>query len=193
MAIGLATFSVSNVSAARARAHVEHLDANGNGIFEEGEVDPCQEYRCGPAKCTYPVTKFKKKNYCTKRCVKEPYTVRKKCTRYVPQYYTKKHYKYIPQYYTKTYCRQVPECYYTTETRYRTKVVSDEHCCYEPYTYCKTSCVDLNECSACDQGGCNSNGSSGHGGYEQASNSGSDTQETPLSNSNQRVRAPRQY
>ncbi len=145
--MGIVMISSSSLFAARssdipAYCDIRQLDTNGNGIYEEGEVDPCTEYRCGPVRCTYPVTKFKRRTYCTKRCVKEPYTVRKKCVRYRPEYYT------------KTYCKKVPECYYTCETRYRTRVVNDEHCCYEPYTYCKTACLDMNDCGECDQGGC---------------------------------------
>lgn len=172
-AVGLVMFSGSSLYAAKNNG-VRHLDANGNGIYEEGEVDPCREYRCGPARCTYPVTKFKKKTYCTKRCVKEPYTVRKKCVRYKNEYYT------------KTYCRKVPETYYTCETRYRDKWVTDQHCCYEPYTVCKTECVNLNECDPCNQGGCSSGGCSSGGcpanGGSSARRSSSAQEETPISN-----------
>lgn len=170
-AVGIAMLSSAGLYADN--RGVRHLDTNGNGIYEEGEVDPCREYRCGPARCTYPVTKFKKKTYCTKRCVKEPYTVRKKCVRYKNEYYT------------KTYCRKVPETYYTCETRYRNRWVTDEHCCYEPYTVCKTECVDLNDCAACDDDGCSSGGCPSDGNrsahrHYQHSNA------TPISNSETR-------
>lgn len=178
-AVGLVMFSGSSLFAAKDRG-VRHLDANGNGIYEEGEVDPCKEYRSGPARCTYPVTKFRKKTYCTKRCVKEPYTVRKKCVRYKNEYYT------------KTYCRKVPETYYTCETRYRNKWVTDQHCCYEPYTVCKTECVDLPNCDPCAKGGCSSGGCPSGGcpanssGTARRSHSSSH-QETPISNANTRT------
>lgn len=174
-ALGIAMISSGNLFAAR-NSNIQYLDANGNGVFEEGEVDPCREYRCGPARCTYPVTRFKKRTYCTKRCVQEPYTVRKKCVRYRPEYYT------------KTYCKKVPECYYTCETRYRTRYVNDEHCCYEPYTYCRTECVNLNDCATCDQGGCPANG-----GNSQAYYQSSPSYQAPVSNYSQRNRTSRHY
>ncbi|CCB90606.1 putative uncharacterized protein [Waddlia chondrophila 2032/99] len=174
-ALGIAMLSVKGLSADD--RYVRHLDANGNGIYEEGEVDPCREYRSGPMRCTYPVTKFKKKTYCTKRCVKEPYTVRKKCVRYKPEYYT------------KTYCRQVPETYYTCETRYRDRWVTDERCCYEPYTYYKTECINNPPADegcpsdGCPTGGCPiNNRSAAH--YNHATQSQSD--ETPISNAQTR-------
>jgi hypothetical protein len=151
-AIGLVMFSGSSLFAARVSPELHHLDADGNGVFNEGEVDPCMEYRSGPVKCvcTYPVTKFRKKTYCTTRCVKEPYTVTKECTRYVPQYYT------------KTFCRKVPEKYCVNETRYRTRTIKEEHCRYEPYTFCKTECRECPDMPVCPpvgaQGGCGPEG-----------------------------------
>lgn len=129
-----------------AQNYVRNLDANDNGVYEEGEVDACQEYVCGPARCTYPVTRFKKCSYCTKRCVCDPYCVKKKCCRYVNQYYTKQHCRYVPQYYTKTYCRKVPQYYCVEQTRYRKRYITDTHCYYKPYRYCKTTCCDMNPC-----------------------------------------------
>lgn len=143
--------SLSMADAAEKIRNVRDLDANCNGIYEEGEVNPCGEYRTGPCVCYCPVTKFKPKYYCEKRCIEEPYCVQKKCTRYVPQYYTKQCCRYVPQYYTKTYCRQVPECYYVTENKIRKRYVTERKCRYEPYTCIEKCCVDE---PVCGQGGC---------------------------------------
>lgn len=142
--------------------NVRELDTNQNGIYEENEVNACGEYQCGPCICYCPVTRFKPKYYCVDRCEQEPYTVKKKCCRYVDQYYTKKHCRYVPQYYTKTYCRQVPEYYsqsycrkvpeyyYTCETKYRNKIVKEKKCRYEPYTCWEKRCIDApNGCPTC--------------------------------------------
>lgn len=155
--------SLSTIHAAERIGNVKDLDTNCNGMYEEGEVNPCAEYRTGPCVCYCPVTKFRPKYYCEKRCVEEPYCVQKKCTRYVPQYYEKKCCRYVPEYYTKTfcrkvpqyytqtYCRQVPECYYVTETKYRKRYVSERKCRYEPYTTIEKCCVDE---PVCGSGGC---------------------------------------
>ncbi len=132
--------------------HIRALDANGNGVFDEGEVDPNREYSAGPCECYCPVTTFKPEYYCTTRCVEEPYCVQKKCTRYVPKYYTKQFCRYVPQYYTKQYCKQVPECYYVTETKTRQKQIKEQHCRYVPCTTVKRTCLDvcpLPEAPAC--------------------------------------------
>ena len=131
---------------------ISRLDANGNGIYEQGEVDPNCAYPSGPCTVYCPVTKFKEKKYCVKHCVQEPYTVRKKQCRQVPQYYTKKFCKYVPQYYEKTFCRMCPEYYYTCETKYRNKYVTEDKCCYEPYQCVETRTID--NCVACPQPAC---------------------------------------
>src|SRR5271167_428894 len=82
--------------------NVRDLDTNGNGIYEPGEVDPCKEYQSGPCVCYCPVTRFKTENYCVTRCVEEPYTVDRKCCRWVDQPYCVKKCRYVPQYYTQT-------------------------------------------------------------------------------------------
>lgn len=176
-AISLAIFSVNDVFATRTNRNVQYLNKNNNGVFEKREVNPHQEYKCGPAKCAPPKTYFKKRTYCTKRCVKEPYTVRKKHTRYVSRYYTRKHCRYVPQYYTKTYCRQIPECYYTCETKYRTKVVTDQRCCYEPCTQCQTSYEDISKRLERDQ----NEYASANVNSQSASREHADFQETPIS------------
>lgn len=123
--------------------NVQSLDVDGNGQYDEGEVDPNCEYQAGPCTCYCPVTTFKPQPYCTTRCVDEPYCVQRKCTRYVPQYYTKQFCRYVPQYYTKQFCRQVPECYYVPETKYRKKYIKEDHCRYIPCTTIKKTCIDV--------------------------------------------------
>lgn len=128
---------------------VQSLDANGNGMYEAGEIDPCAEYSCGPCKCYCPVTRFRPQYYQTCRCVQEPYNVYQQCCQYVPQYYS------------VTYCRQVPQYYYTCQTCYKNRYCYDQHCHYVPYCYVKECCVD-NACGApasapaCSGGGCSS-------------------------------------
>lgn len=138
------TLSVSGLSA---YTDIRSLDANCNGRFDEGEVNECSAYVTGPAKCTYPVTRFQKCNYCTQRCIWEPYTCEKKCCRYVDKYYTKQYCKMVPQYYTQTYCKKCPEYYTVCETKYRKRYVTDEHCYYKPYTTCETTCCDIGDCA----------------------------------------------
>ena len=150
--IFIAIFSLSGLFA---DCNICNLDRNHNGIYEEGEVDPCQEYISGKASCCYPVTRFKKCTYCTKRCVCEPYMVRKKCCRYVDQYYTKTFCRQVPQYFTQTFCRKVPEYYYVDETKYCKKYVTDTHCYYQPYCYNKTMCCDLCGENRNESAGCN--------------------------------------
>jgi len=167
-ALILCTFFGQSLDAATQRARVRNVrdvDTNKNGIYEQSEVNACGgECQAGPCVCYCPVTRFKPKYYCVERCEQEPYTVKKKCTRYVNQYYTKKHCRYVPQYYTKTYCRKVPEyycktycrkvpeTYYTCETKYRNKVVKEKRCRYEPYTCWEKRCIDAPDgCSSCPQ------------------------------------------
>jgi hypothetical protein len=75
-----ASLTVLFTSSAFAANHqnMRHLDSNGNGQYDPGEVDPCQEYISGPCDVYCPVTKFKEECYYTTHCVEEPYTVRKK-------------------------------------------------------------------------------------------------------------------
>lgn len=150
-------FAFSALSAAEVR-DARELNPSKR-VYEEGECNPDAVYQ-GPCTCYCPVTRFRAKPYCEKHCVQEPYCVQKKCTRYVPQYYTKEHCRYVPQYYTKTYCRQVPECYYVTETKYRTRVITEQKCRYEPYTTIEKKCIDNPSCSTggCATGGCATGG-----------------------------------
>jgi len=116
---------------------------NGGKVYEPGEIDPSCSYQSGPCVCYCPVTRFREEKYCTQRCVYEPYTVEKKCCRYVDQGYTKKGCRYVdqpyevkctkmvpqystkscvryvkvPQYYERSCCKMVPECY--TKTCYK--------------------------------------------------------------------------
>ncbi|NGX43369.1 MAG: hypothetical protein K940chlam7_01666 [Chlamydiae bacterium] len=161
----IATFAflvaISTVSAEQVR-NIRSLDSNNNGMYEEGEINPSGEYRTGPCVCYCPVTRFKQKKYCVKRCYQEPYTVRKKCVRYVNQPYQKQQCRYVNQYYTKTYCKKVPEyycvtCYkkcpeyyYTCETKSRTKYYNEEKCHYVPYTCIERKCID--PCAVCPDG-----------------------------------------
>ena len=118
---------------------VSHLDTNNNGCFDEGEVCEDTEIRTGPCVCKCKVTKFRKKTRCKKRCVEEPYTVKKKKCRYV----------------TKTYTKQVPEYYCEDETRYRKKYINEKECYYEPYTCWEERCIECPpEQAACPDGSC---------------------------------------
>lgn len=137
--------------------NVRDLDTNCNGIYETGEVNPCVEYQSGPCVAYCPVTRFKPKYYCEKKCIQEPYTVKKKCCRYVPQYFTKQYCRYVPEYYTRTFCRQVPEYYCVNETRYRTRYVTEQKCCYLPYTCVEKRCYECPP-SAIASSGCPSSG-----------------------------------
>jgi hypothetical protein len=129
-----------------------------------GQVDPNCEYPSGPCVCECPYTRYTPQYYCTTRCYQEPYTVQKKCTRMVPQYYEVTKCRYVPQYYTVQCCRQVPENYCVEEVKYCTKQTKDWHVRYIPYTYTKRTCCDLNQCqqqpsgNACGPQGCGPQG-----------------------------------
>jgi len=122
----------------------------GNGMYQaqemsgdyEGDAACPAPYQSGPCICYCPVTRFRPSYYCVNRSCQEPYTVQKKCCRYVPQYYTKQHCRMVPEYYTKTYCRQVPEYYCVPETRYRTRCWQERKCRYIPYTTIEKKCID---------------------------------------------------
>lgn len=136
-------------------ANLQSLDKNGNGQFDQGEVDPCKEYSAGPCTCYCPVTKFVPQYYQTCRCEYEPYCVQRKCYRDVPQYYTKTFCRkvWIPEYYTQTYCKNCKECYYVTDTKYRPRYCYDQHCRYVPCTYVKSCCAD-NPCGTAGAAPC---------------------------------------
>lgn len=129
--------------------NIQDLDRNQNGLYDEGEVNPNCEYQSGPCICYCPVTTFRPRYYCTCNCVDEPYTVQRRCCRYVPQYYEKTCCRYVPQYYTQQYCCYVPEYYCVPETRCRKKYIREQHCCYEPCTYYKRTCVPCPPTSGC--------------------------------------------
>jgi len=140
-------FCASTLNADQVVRDVRELDANHDGVYNEGEVDPCASYQCGPCVCYCPVTRFTKQNYCETQCVQEPYTCQKKCCRYVDKYYSKKCCRMVPQYYEKKCCRQVPEYYDKTCCRmisvpqYYTK-----RCCRQvPEYYSVTCCRQVPE------------------------------------------------
>lgn len=138
----------TDANAARVNS-ISELDKNGNGIFEPGEVDECTEVQCGPCTVYCPVTRFKREDYCETKCVDEPYTVSKKCCRYVDQPYTVKKCRMVPEYYTKTFekkcCRQVPEYYTVRKCRMvpqyyevtKCRMVPEEYCKYYTKKYCR--------------------------------------------------------
>lgn len=153
------SIAAMSLDAAQRVRNVRDLDTNCDGCYDPCEVNPCEEYQTGPCTVYCPVTRFKPQYYCEKKYVDEPYCVQKKCTRYVPQYYTKQYCRYVPQYYTKTYCRKVPECYYVTEEKCRKRCVTEEKCRYIPYCCVEKRCVDCpidnceQSCNTCGSGG----------------------------------------
>lgn len=163
--------STFSVDALQKVNDIRELDKNGDGCYEEGEVNPCEEYQTGPCVCSCPVTRFKPQYYCEKKCVQEPYCVQKKCTRYVPEYYTKQFCRMVPQYYTKTFCKKVPECYYVSETKYRNRYIMEKKCKYVPYTVMETCCIDEPICDLAKGGssGSNSSGSCSSGSCSSGS------------------------
>lgn len=141
--------------AARAEESLRHLDVNGNGNYEGAQ--PNVEYKTGQCVCYCKVTKFEPQEYCTTRCVQEPYTVDRKCCRKVPEYYTKTHCRYVPEYYTTSHCRYRNEYYCVPETKYKTRTIVDTHCRMVPRCYVKRCCVDADVCQpsgGCPTGGC---------------------------------------
>lgn len=113
-------------------------------------VDPCKEYRgSGPSVCWCPQVRYIPQNYCTTRCVQEPYTVQKQCCRYVPENYELTHCRYRPEYYKTQHCRYKNEYYCVCETKCRPKCVTEKVCRYVPVTYYKKECKNQ-----CDLGGC---------------------------------------
>ncbi len=149
----LPTAAMADQHGGYSNQNIHDLDTNHNGQWDQGEVDPCCAYRCGPCICYCPVTKFKPQYYKTCRCEYETYNCYKRCCRYNPQYYECTHCRYVPQYYKTTHCRQVPEYYYTCEEKCRPKYVYDCHCRYCPYTCWEKSCVDQG-CQSCADQGC---------------------------------------
>lgn len=130
---------------------IRSMDPDGDGYYQEGDIDPNCAYQSGPCVCYCPVTRFKPQHYCTTRCEKEPYTVTKKCTRCVPEYYQKTCCRMVPQYYCVTKCRYKTECYDECKTCYRNKYCKDWHCRYVPYTCIEKRCID---CPAPTQSPC---------------------------------------
>lgn len=167
-------FSLSLDAAPRIR-DIRDLDTNCDGCYDPCEVGPCDEYQTGPCVAYCPVTRFKPQYYCVNTYVDEPYCVQKKCTRYVPQYYTKQFCRYVPQYYNQTYCRKVPECYYVTENKCRKKCVQEQKCRYIPYTVCEKKVFDcMDDCQQAYSGGGGCSGGSCSTGNQYAMPSGRD-------------------
>lgn len=87
--------------------------------------------------------------YTTKRCVEEQIPCKKKCYRYVPEYYEVQRCRYVPQYYNETCCRQKCECYYVDDCKTCKKYVCDTHCRYVPRYYWKHTVSG--ECQPCSR------------------------------------------
>ncbi len=141
---GVAAFTEGNAAQYHKINDIRELDTNGDGQYDANDnFDPCATYQTGPAVCYVPVTRFCPQQYCTQRCVQEPYTVEKQNCRYVPEYYKKQYCRYVPQYYEKTHCRYVPQTYTTCETKYRNKMVTDTHVRYVPKCTVEKRCCDV--------------------------------------------------
>lgn len=133
----LSLCTLSNLSAA-ATTPVREMNIDPNGVYQEGEVDPNACYQSGPCVCYCPVTRFRPEYYCETKCVEEPYTVEKKCCRYVDQNYTKKCCRYVDQPYEKQCCRMVPEYYTKTCCRMVPEYYEKQYCRNVPEYYTKT-------------------------------------------------------
>lgn len=123
---------------------INSLDVNKNGNYEGAQANV--EYQTGSCVCYCKVTKFEPEEYCVTHCVKEPYCVERKCTRKVPEYYTKTFCRYVPEYYQKTYCRYRTECYSVPETKYRNRTVVEKKCRMIPKCYVKRVCMNADVC-----------------------------------------------
>ena len=105
------------------------------------ECDSCEIEQPEECICYCPVTKYRDKVVCERRCVEEPYTIRKRKVRYIEKTIEKQRCRYIPEYYTETCTVKVPDYYYEDVTCMRKKWITEKKCIQESYTcYEKRSC-----------------------------------------------------
>ena len=103
-----------------------------------GQDGPCEDQRLDDCWCLY--VHYEPCYYTTKRCVEEKIPCKKRCCRYVDQYYEVDRCRYVPQYYKETKCRKVPEYYEVDDCKVCKKEVCDTHCKYVPKYYWKHVC-----------------------------------------------------
>lgn len=115
---------------------------------------PCGDKPTGECYCMY--VHYEPCYYQCPRTVCEQIPCKRKCCRYVPQYYEVEKCRYVPQYYKETYCRQCPEYYYVDECKTCEKVVYDTKCEYKPCYYWKHSCGQ--PAASCGPQGCGPQG-----------------------------------
>lgn len=123
-------------------------------VIQDGacpQEGPCGDQSTGDCWCKY--VRYKPCYYTTKRCVEEKIPCKKKCCRYVDQYYEVQKCRMVPEYYTEQACKKVPEVYYVDDCKTCKKWVCDQHVKYVPEYYWKHVCGDNSGCNApCPQG-----------------------------------------
>lgn len=112
---------------------------------------PC-DAPTGECYCMY--VRYNPCYYQCPRTVCEQIPCKRKCCRYVPQYYEVEKCRYVPQYYKETYCRQCPEYYYVDECKTCEKIVYDTKCEYKPCYYWKHTCGQPVQGGCCGPQGC---------------------------------------
>ena len=91
-------------------------NAGGSYAYSGSEQGQPEDQCCAPADqsmndCWCLYCHYEPCYYNDWKCVEDTKTCKKRCCRYVPQYYQVQKCRYVPQYYSETCCKQVPEYY----------------------------------------------------------------------------------